>query len=95
MALFSVRQWPMRHQLLLAIGLILIVFQLISVFWLWHESKEQIELEVAMLIHNHLWLTYSKSWIAEPRGIYSPFTYSKPPLRLKRSPKPSTNWWKT
>ncbi|HGH5977936.1 TPA: two-component system sensor histidine kinase PmrB [Kluyvera georgiana] len=53
MAMFSVRQWPMRHQLLLAIGLILIVFQLISVFWLWHESKEQIELEVAMLIHNH------------------------------------------
>lgn len=53
MAFFSVRQWPMRHQLLLAIGLILIVFQLISVFWLWHESKEQIELEVAMLIHNH------------------------------------------
>lgn len=53
MALFSVRQWPMRHQLLLAIGLILIVFQLISVFWLWHESKEQIELEVAMLLHNH------------------------------------------
>lgn len=53
MAMFSVRQWPMRHQLLLAIGLILIVFQLISVFWLWHESKEQIELEVAMLINNH------------------------------------------
>lgn len=53
MALFSVRQWPMRHQLLLAIGLILVVFQLISVFWLWHESKEQIELEVAMLMHNH------------------------------------------
>lgn len=53
MALFSVRQWPMRHQLLLAIGLILIVFQLISVFWLWHESKEQIELEVAMLLNNH------------------------------------------
>ncbi|MEQ6277623.1 two-component system sensor histidine kinase PmrB [Kluyvera huaxiensis] len=53
MALFSIRKWPMRHQLLLAIGLILIVFQLISVFWLWHESKEQIELEVAMLIHNH------------------------------------------
>ncbi len=41
------------HQLLLAIGLILIVFQLISVFWLWHESKEQIELEVAMLLNNH------------------------------------------
>ena len=53
MAMFSVRQRPMRHQLLLAIGLILIVFQLISVFWLWHESKEQIELEVAMLINNH------------------------------------------
>ncbi|MEB7711567.1 two-component system sensor histidine kinase PmrB [Kluyvera cryocrescens] len=53
MALFSVRKWPMRHQLLLAIGVILVVFQLISVFWLWHESKEQIELEVAMLINNH------------------------------------------
>ncbi|WP_333500942.1 two-component system sensor histidine kinase PmrB [Kluyvera genomosp. 2] len=53
MALFSVRKWPIRHQLLLAIGLILVVFQLISVFWLWHESKEQIELEVAMLMHNH------------------------------------------
>ncbi|MFJ2973068.1 two-component system sensor histidine kinase PmrB [Kluyvera sp. NPDC087067] len=53
MALFSVRKWPMRHQLLLAIGLILVFFQLISVFWLWHESKEQIELEVAMLINNH------------------------------------------
>ncbi|MFP5594959.1 two-component system sensor histidine kinase PmrB [Kluyvera sp. 142486] len=53
MALFSIRKWPMRHQLLLAIGVILVVFQLISVFWLWHESKEQIELEVAMLMHNH------------------------------------------
>ena len=53
MAFFSVRKWPMRHQLLLAIGVILVVFQLISVFWLWHESKEQIELEVAMLINNH------------------------------------------
>ena len=53
MALFSIRKWPMRHQLLLAIGVILVVFQLISVFWLWHESKEQIELEVAMLLNNH------------------------------------------
>lgn len=53
MALFSIRKWPMRHQLLLTIGLILVVCQLISVFWLWHESKEQIELEVAMLMHNH------------------------------------------
>lgn len=53
MAFFTVRKWPMRHQLLLAIGVILVVFQLISVFWLWHESKEQIELEVAMLINNH------------------------------------------
>lgn len=53
MTFFSLHKWPMRHQLLLAIGAILVVFQLISVFWLWHESKEQIELEVAMLIHNH------------------------------------------
>ena len=49
----SISRWPMRHQLLLAIGLILIVFQLISVFWLWHESKEQIDLEVAMLLTQH------------------------------------------
>lgn len=53
MALLSIRKWPMRHQLLLTIGVILVVCQLISVFWLWHESKEQIELEVATLLHNH------------------------------------------
>ena len=31
----------MRHRLLLTIGVILAVCQLISVFWLWHESQER------------------------------------------------------
>ena len=35
---------PLRHRLMLTIGLILLVFQLISTFWLWHESTEQIQL---------------------------------------------------
>ncbi|MHA6311664.1 two-component system sensor histidine kinase PmrB [Pantoea sp. S-LA4] len=33
----------MRFRLILTIGLILLVFQVISVVWLWHESKEQIQ----------------------------------------------------
>lgn len=32
----------MRHRLLLMLALILLVTQLISAFWLWHESQEQI-----------------------------------------------------
>ncbi|VAS44644.1 sensor protein BasS/PmrB [Klebsiella pneumoniae] len=47
MALFATETWTMRHRLLLTIGAILVVCQLISVFWLWHESKEQIQLLVA------------------------------------------------
>jgi hypothetical protein len=43
----------MRHRLLLTIGAILVVCQLISVFWLWHESKEQIQLLVASAIEGH------------------------------------------
>ena len=35
---------PLRHRLMITIGLILVVFQLISTFWLWHESTEQIQL---------------------------------------------------
>ena len=35
---------PLRHRLMLTIGLILLVFPLISTFWLWHESTEQIQL---------------------------------------------------
>ncbi|CBG90196.1 two-component sensor kinase [Citrobacter rodentium ICC168] len=34
----------LRQRLMLTIGLILLVFQLISTFWLWHESTEQIQL---------------------------------------------------
>ena len=38
------RPLPLRQRLILTIGLILLVFQLISTFWLWHESTEQIQL---------------------------------------------------
>ncbi|MEO3989440.1 two-component system sensor histidine kinase PmrB [Pseudocitrobacter cyperus] len=53
MPLSVIRKWPMRHQLLLTVGIILVIFQVISVFWLWHESKEQIDLEVASIIQGH------------------------------------------
>ena len=53
MALFASETWTMRHRLLLTIGAILVVCQLISVFWLWHESKEQIQLLVESAIEGH------------------------------------------
>lgn len=53
MALFVSENWTMRHRLLLTIGTILVVCQLISVFWLWHESKEQVQLLVASAIEGH------------------------------------------
>ncbi|HHU4062042.1 TPA: two-component system sensor histidine kinase PmrB [Raoultella ornithinolytica] len=53
MALFASETWTMRHRLLLTIGTILVVCQLISVFWLWHESKEQTQLLVASAIEGH------------------------------------------
>ena len=53
MALFVSKNWTMRHRLLLTIGAILAVCQLISVFWLWHESQEQIQLLVASAIEGH------------------------------------------
>ena len=46
-------QWTMRRQLLLTIASILLVCQLISVFWLWHESQEQIQLLVQSAIEGH------------------------------------------
>ena len=42
----------LRFRLLLAIGLILVVCQAISVVWLWHESKEQISFLVDEALHN-------------------------------------------
>ena len=42
-----------RFRLLVAIGLILLVCQIVSVVWLWHESKEQISLLVDAAVHNH------------------------------------------
>ncbi|HCJ6323382.1 TPA: two-component system sensor histidine kinase PmrB [Citrobacter sedlakii] len=41
---FLRRPMTLRQRLMLTIGVILLVFQLISAFWLWHESTEQIEL---------------------------------------------------
>ncbi|MEM6162240.1 two-component system sensor histidine kinase PmrB [Erwinia sp. P6884] len=43
----------LRFRLLLVIGLILFFCQVISVVWLWHESKEQIQLLVDASLHNH------------------------------------------
>lgn len=42
----------LRFRLLLAIGLIIFFCQTISVLWLWHESKEQIELLVNGALNN-------------------------------------------
>ena len=42
----------LRFRLLLTIGLILFFCQVISVLWLWHESKEQIQLLVEASLHN-------------------------------------------
>ncbi len=53
MVIFKGRKTTMRSQLLLTIGAILVVCQVFSVFWLWHESKEQIQLLVESAIHNH------------------------------------------
>ncbi len=53
MSLFVNANWSMRHRLLLTIGAILAVCQLVSVFWLWHESQEQIQLLVASAIEGH------------------------------------------
>ncbi|HCB1501235.1 two-component system sensor histidine kinase BasS [Klebsiella oxytoca] len=53
MSLFVNENWTMRHRLLITIGTILVVCQLISVFWLWHESKEQVQLLVASAIEGH------------------------------------------
>nr|WP_318382294.1 two-component system sensor histidine kinase PmrB [uncultured Enterobacter sp.] len=49
--LFSPRKWTLRRRLMLTVGAILVVCQLVSVFWLWHESKEQIQLIVESEIH--------------------------------------------
>lgn len=51
--LFSGEKLTMQRQLLLTIATILVVCQLISVFWLWHESKEQIQLLVESAIQGH------------------------------------------
>lgn len=53
MAMFDFRHWSLRRRLLLTIGGILLFCQLVSVFWLWHESEEQIQLLVQTAIHNH------------------------------------------
>lgn len=41
---FMRQPMTLRRRLMLTIGVILLVFQLISTFWLWHESTEQIQL---------------------------------------------------
>lgn len=53
MVLFVIEIWIMCYWLLLIIGVILVVCQLISVFWLWYESKEQIQLLVVSVIEGY------------------------------------------
>jgi len=50
---FQHRGNTMRFRLLMAVGLILLLCQVISVAWLWHESQEQIQLLVDAALHNH------------------------------------------
>lgn len=51
---FLHRPMTLRQRLMITIGLILLVFQLISTFWLWHESTEQIQLfEQALRDHRN------------------------------------------
>lgn len=50
---WSVKTDYASSALLLTIGAILAVCQLISVFWLWHESQEQIQLLVASAVEGH------------------------------------------
>lgn len=45
-------KWSLRQRLLLTIGTILIVCQLVSAFWLWQESKEQIQILVESALKN-------------------------------------------
>ena len=49
----NLKGWTMRRRLVFTIGIILVLCQLVSVFWLWHESKEQIQLLVESAIHNN------------------------------------------
>ncbi|MGP3591149.1 two-component system sensor histidine kinase PmrB [Vagococcus sp. WN89Y] len=53
MTLFPFKSRSMRSRLLLTIGGILVFCQLISVFWLWHESEEQIQLLVESAVTEH------------------------------------------
>ena len=46
------RTMTLRQKLIITIGAILLVCQFISAFWLWHESKEQIQLLVESALHN-------------------------------------------
>ncbi len=48
----SLKKLSLRQRLIVTIGLIMLVCQLISVFWLWHESEEQIQLLVSSALEN-------------------------------------------
>lgn len=61
MKLFSFTGRSMRSRLLLTIGAILVFCQLVSVFWLWHESEEQIQLLVDSAVrhqNNHIHIAH-------------------------------------
>lgn len=47
------RQFTLRQRLIVSYGLVLLVCQTISALWLWHESKEQIQLLVQGILEDH------------------------------------------
>ncbi|MCF3812286.1 two-component sensor histidine kinase, partial [Salmonella enterica subsp. enterica serovar Weltevreden] len=49
---FQRRAMTLLQRLMMTIGLIMLVFQLISTFWLWHERTEQIQLFLQALRDN-------------------------------------------
>ena len=80
---------PLRHRLMLTIGLILLVFQLISTFWLWHESTEQIQLFEQALRENR---NNDRHILHEIREAIARLKFTVQPLRSRRSSQRSTSW---
>lgn len=50
--MISLQKLTLRQRLIITIGFIMLACQLFSVFWLWHESEEQIQLLVASALEN-------------------------------------------
>lgn len=47
-------RYSIRWNLFITLGLIMLVCQLVTVFWLWHESKEQIDVLVDLTLSKEI-----------------------------------------